>query len=49
MWRMLSVDKTVWIPKRAPTKLAKVDFPVPDVPASKTITFILDYINIDAT
>jgi len=46
---MLSVERTVYIPNRAPTKLANVDFPVPEVPASRIITFIFDYISIEAT
>lgn len=43
-----SVDKTVCMPKRAPTSEAKVDLPVPEVPANNTITFILDCMSIEA-
>ena len=46
---MLSVDKTVYIPNLAPTSEAKVDLPVPDVPANRTITLILDCISMEAT
>jgi hypothetical protein len=37
------------MPNLAPTRLASVDLPVPDVPASKTITFTLLYMSIEAT
>ena len=46
---ILSVDKTVYMPNLAPTRLANVDLPVPLVPANNTMTLILDCINIDAT
>jgi hypothetical protein len=38
----VSVDKTVDIPRRLPSREAKVLFPVPDVPASKTKIFRFD-------
>lgn len=44
-----SLDSTVDIPRRIPKSDAKVLFPVPEVPASKTITFILDCMRSEAT
>ena len=43
-----SVESTVEIPSLVPSKDAKVLFPVPEVPARRTITFIFDCINKDA-
>lgn len=42
MCLMLSVLKTVWIPRRVPRIEASVDLPVPEVPASKIITLTFD-------
>ena len=39
---MVSVESTVEIPSLLPSKEARVLFPVPDVPASKTRIFLLD-------
>ena len=44
-----SVDRTVEIPSLVPSKEARVLLPVPEVPASRTITFILDYMSRDAS
>lgn len=41
---IVSVERTVEIPIRLPSKEAKVDFPVPDVPAKSIIIFLLDSI-----
>ena len=43
-----SVESTVEIPSLVPSKEANVLFPVPDVPASKTMTLILDCIRSEA-
>lgn len=39
---IVSVDKTVEIPNLLPNNEARVLFPVPDVPASKTRIFLFD-------
>ena len=44
-----SVESTVEIPSLVPSKEAKVLFPVPDVPASNTITLIFYCMSKDAT
>ena len=44
-----SVDSTVEIPSLVPSKEASVLLPVPEVPASKTMTFILDCMSRDAS
>ena len=41
-WRIVSVDITVEIPSLLPSKDERVDFPVPDVPASNTKIFLFD-------
>lgn len=41
MCLMVSVDKTVEIPNLEPKREARVDLPVPDVPASNIIMFLL--------
>jgi hypothetical protein len=41
---IVSVDNTVEIPILLPNRDAKVDFPVPDVPANNIIIFLLDSI-----
>lgn len=43
-WRIVSVESTVEIPKRLPSKDASVLFPVPEVPARRTKMFLLDSI-----
>jgi hypothetical protein len=44
-WRMVSVDNTVEMPNLLPRREDSVDFPVPEVPASKTSIFLLDSIS----
>lgn len=44
-----SVERTVEMPRRVPSKDARVLLPVPDVPAKSTITLIFDYIRSEAT
>jgi hypothetical protein len=39
---IVSVDMTVDIPSLLPNKEERVDFPVPEVPASKTRIFLFD-------
>lgn len=39
---IVSVDRTVEIPKRLPNKDASVLLPVPEVPAKRTRIFLLD-------
>lgn len=41
-WRIVSVDNTVEMPSLLPRREDSVDFPVPEVPASKTSIFLLD-------
>lgn len=41
-WRIVSVEITVEIPNLLPRRDDSVDFPVPEVPASKTSIFLLD-------
>jgi hypothetical protein len=41
-WRIVSVDNTVEMPNLLPRREDSVDFPVPEVPASKTSIFLLD-------
>ena len=47
--RTESVDSTVEIPRRVPSRDARVLFPVPEVPAKSTITLIFDCMSRDAT
>ena len=44
-WRIVSVESTVEIPNLLPRRDDSVDFPVPEVPASKTSIFLLDSIS----
>lgn len=44
-----SVDRTVEMPSRVPSSEAKVLLPVPDVPASRTMTFTFCCIKSEAT
>ena len=46
---ILSELSTVGMPRRVPKREARVDLPVPEVPASSTITFTLDCISRLAT
>lgn len=45
MCLIVSVDSTVDIPNLEPNNEARVDFPVPDVPANKMMIFLLASIN----
>jgi len=47
--RTESVERTAEIPRRVPRRDAKVLFPVPDVPARRTMTLIFDCIRREAT
>ena len=48
-WRTESVESTVDIPRRVPSRDARVLLPVPEVPARSTMTLILDCMSKDAT
>ena len=45
---MLSVERTVWMPKRWASMEARVDLPVPEAPARRTITLFFDWIRSEA-